>query len=56
MGDLAGLGLDQHVRAQHSALTSSAPDHAIAVADSWLPWAVDDTQEAQGVDDAGPEH
>jgi hypothetical protein len=29
MGDLADLGLDEHVRAQHPALTSSALDFAI---------------------------
>ena len=32
MGYLADLGLDEHVRAQHPALTSSASDRAIALA------------------------
>jgi hypothetical protein len=31
LGDLADLGLDAHVRAQHPALTSSASDRAIAL-------------------------
>jgi hypothetical protein len=34
MGDLADLGLDEHMGAQHPALTSSASDRAIA-----LTWA-----------------
>jgi hypothetical protein len=32
MGDLADLGVDERVRAQHPALTSSASDRAIALA------------------------
>jgi hypothetical protein len=46
MGDLAELGLDEHMGAQHLALTSSASDRAIALtlADGSRP--VDDAQES----------
>src|SRR6266545_1207189 len=37
MGDLADLGLDEHVRAQHAALTSSASDCATSWPDGWFP-------------------
>jgi hypothetical protein len=56
MGDLADLGRDEHVRAQHLALTSSASDPAIAVTWPMGSQAVDDAQEAQAVDGVAPEH
>jgi hypothetical protein len=54
MGDLADLGLDEHMGAQHPALTSSASDRAIALTWPMALWAVDDAQEAQAVDDVDP--
>ena len=50
------LGLDEHGRAQHLAVTSSASDRAIALTWQMAPRAVDDAQEAQAVDDVAPEH
>jgi hypothetical protein len=46
MGDLAEFGRDEHVRAQHPALTSSASDRAIALTWPMAPRAVDVAQEA----------
>jgi hypothetical protein len=45
MGDLADLGLDEHVGAQHLAVTSSASDRAIALTWPMAHRAVDDAQE-----------
>jgi hypothetical protein len=56
MGHLADLGRNEHGRARHLALTSSASDRAIALTWPMAPRAVDDAQEAQVVDDVAPEH
>jgi hypothetical protein len=45
MGDLADLGLDEHMGAQQPALTSSASDRAIALTWPMAHRAVDAAQE-----------
>jgi hypothetical protein len=56
MGDLADLGLDEHVRAQHLAVTSSASDRAIALTWQLAPRRSMMPRKAQAVDDVAPEH
>jgi hypothetical protein len=55
MGELADLGLDEHVGAQHRA-DLLASDRAIALTWPMAPRAVDAAQEAHVVDDIDPEH
>jgi hypothetical protein len=50
------LGLDEHGRAQHLAVTSSASDRAIALTWQMAPWRSMMPRKVRAVDDVAPEH